>query len=315
MHDQHQINIKSVSDIPFCQQALISHLAFDRVNIAALNSCFKGVLCVDTFSSLPVAQAVKIDMFSHITEFAHADIGKRCQQHCILIHSIFSLILSSQKEQVHLPAGCYMLIPAWELFSLKSQSHHYGLIFMFDIAQAGLNLQSVSALFWKVGNHLHYGNMVNSLLCDYYAPLTDACYKQLLLSINSLLLLQSEHVFCPCDINKTHVIPNFDIGAIVHEIRRNMTNPNYSLNDLANRFGMATRELQYKLARYHLSFSELLASGRCELLAMTIRNRPDVNLDILVRHCGFTNPQTANQQFKKRYNQTAVQFQVSELMD
>ncbi|WP_235365593.1 helix-turn-helix domain-containing protein [Proteus terrae] len=312
MHNQHQINVKSITDIPLCQQTLTDYLAFHQVNVTALNPLFKGSICVDTFTSLPFIQAVKLDMFTHTTHFIHADCASHCQQHCVLIHSLSSLIVNAQKKDIHLPAGSYMLIPAWEPFTLKSLSHHYGLIFNLDIHETGLKRQSLSELFWKVGNHLRYGNMVNNLLCDYYAPLSDTCYKQLLNGIKTLLTLQSEQVACPCNFNKTNFIPNFDICAIAHLIRQNMANPHYSINELANHYGMTIRMLQYKLARYQLSFSELLASARCELLAMTIRNMPDTDLDVLVKSCGFANLRMANRQFKKLRNQTLMQFQAQE---
>lgn len=315
MHDQHQLNVDSATGIPLCQQILSDYLAFREVNVTTLNPLFKGTLCVDTFSSLPFVQTVKMNMFTHITNFIHADCDLHCQQHCILIHSLSSLIVSAQKKQMHVPAGSYMLIPAWEPFTLKSPSHHYGLIFTIDINGAGLKTQPLSALFWKVGNHLRYGNMVNNLLCDYYAPLTDESYKQLLNSIKTLLALQSEQAYCPCNFNKTHFLPNFDICAIMLTIRQNMTNPNYSVDDLANHYGMSVRVLQYKLADYQLSFSELLASVRCELLAMTIRNMPDADLDVLVNSCGFANLRMANRQFKKLRKQTVRQFRDTERSD
>lgn len=315
MHHQLQVSIKNTTDIPCYEQALIRYLAFRQVELSAQTPLFKGSSCVETFSSLPFVRIAKLDMFAHITRFIHSDCDNHCQKHCILIHSLSGLIVSAQKKQVHLPAGSYILIPAWEPFTLKSQSRHYGLIFTLDIASAGLNTRCLYALYWKVGNHLRYGNMLNNLLCDYYAPLTDTCYKQLLSSINILLLLQSEQAFCPCNFNKSHFIPDFDVSAIVHTIRQNMTNPDYSLHDLSDYFGMTVRVLQYKLAHYQLSFSELLASVRCELLAMTIRNMPDVNLDVLARNCGFTSRRMANRQFKKLRGETVNQFQDRERSD
>ncbi|WP_272517464.1 MULTISPECIES: hypothetical protein [unclassified Providencia] len=315
MHDQHRVNVKSIADIPLYQQVLADYLSFHQVSVITPNPLFKGALCIDTFTSLPFIQAVKLDMFTHVTQFIHADCSVHCQQHCVLIHSLSSLIINTQKKDIHLPAGNYMLIPAWEPFTLKSQSRHYGLIFTLDIAKAGLYSASLSALYWKVGNHFRYGNMINNLLCDYYAPLTDKCYKHVLNSIKALLVLQSEQVSYPCNFNKTKFIPDFDICAIEHTIRQNMTNPHYSINDLANHYGMSIRVLQYKLAPYQLSFSELLASVRCELLAMTIRNMPNANLDVLVRSCGFTNLRMANRQFKKLRNQTVMQFQARERID
>lgn len=313
MHYQHRINIKNTGDIPLYRQALTDYLVFRQVSVTPLAPLFKGTLCVDTFSSLPFVQAVKMDMFTHTTHFIHADCDTHCQQHCILIHSLSSLIISAQKKDTHLPAGSYILIPARVPFSLKSPSHHYGLLFTLDIPAAGLQDRALSALYWKVGNHLRYGNMVNNLLCDYYAPLTDTGYKQLLDSIKTLLVLQSEQAFCPGDFNKTHFIPDFDVCAIVHTIRQNMTDPGYSVGGLAEHFGVTIRTLQYRLAQYRLSFSDLLSSARCELLAMTIRNMPDVSLDVLARNCGFPNLRTANRQFEKWRHQTATRFQSGEL--
>lgn len=313
MHHQHRLNIKDITDISRCRQTLADHLAFHEVNVTAPGPLFKGTLCVDTFSSLPFVQTVKMDMFPHATHFIHTDCHAHLRQHCVLIHSLSGLIVSTQNKDIRLPAGGYMLIPAWEPFSVKSPSRHYGLLFVLNISEAGLQNQALSALYRKTGNHLRYGNMVNNLLCDYYAPLSDTGYKQLLSSIKNLLVLQSEQAFCPCNFNKTCFIPNFDICAIVHTLRRNMTNPGYSISDLAEHYGMTVRVLQYRLADYQLSFSGLLASARCELLAMTIRNTPEVDLDVLTRHCGFTNVRAANRQFKKWCNQTATQFQTREL--
>lgn len=143
MHHQYRLNIKSITDISLCQQTLAEHLAFHQVNVTALDPLFKGTLCVDTFSSLPFVQAVKMDIFTHITHFIHTDCYAHGQQHCVLIHSLSSLIVNAQKKDIHLPAGSYMLIPAWEPFSIKSPCQHYGLLFMLDINNAGLKKTSL----------------------------------------------------------------------------------------------------------------------------------------------------------------------------
>lgn len=98
MHNQHRINVKNITDIPLCQQMLTDYLAFHQVNVTALNPLFKGSICVDTFTSLPFIQAVKLDMFTHTTHFIHADCASHCQQHCVLIHSLSSLIVNAKRK-------------------------------------------------------------------------------------------------------------------------------------------------------------------------------------------------------------------------
>lgn len=313
MHHQYVYNIKNTFDIPTWQQMLNKFLTFHEVIITNLNPIFKGTACIDIFSSLPFIQSIKIDMSPNISKFICYHNNQRNKHHGILIHSLSNLIINDTKKNIHLPAYSYMIIPAWQSFTIKSQSYHYSLMFVFNINDSGLKQQSLSAIFWKIGNYLHYGNIINKLLCDYYQQHTDESYKKLLKAIKMLLSLQSEKETYSNNSNQAYLSPNIDVSAIINVIHQNMTNPHYSLEDLSAYFGITGRLLQYKLSRYKLTFSGLLFSSRCELLTLFIQTIPDTPLDALVRSCGFTSLRMANRQFKKLRKMTVNQFHASQL--
>lgn len=317
MFEKHKLIAKSAADIPAWQQALTEHFGFSQVHVSVPDdiprSVYKGSLRIDTYSEPLSVKIAKIDSTPQITRFIHQDCCDHNKQHCILIHSLSSLCISAKNRQIYLPYGGYVVIPAWEPYTVKSQSHRYGLTFVINLVAAGFNPLSLTPLFWRIGNYLRYGNMINNLLSDYYAPLTGEYAEQLISTLKNLFLLQCKYACCPCNFNKTLFTPNLDISAITDVIRRNMTDPGYSLGDLVNYYEVSERVLQLRLARYGFSFTQLLALSRCELLAMTIRTSPDINPDVAARSCGFTSLRMADRQFKKFYLRSVTQFQKEEL--
>ncbi|RJX75571.1 AraC family transcriptional regulator [Vibrio sinensis] len=105
------------------------------------------------------------------------------------------------------------------------------------------------------------------------------------------------------------VIKNEDYQRIVKSIELNFTNPNFSLDDVAESVYMSKRKVQKVLSQSGVTFMKILGRFRYKQLIYLIHTSSKVcYADEYIRNAGFPNYHAGNEYFKKVHHITVKKY-------